>query len=167
VLAGTAAGAALLSACTGGGGQPDPTEPGGPEDPDRGLRAEIGRSESELIALYAAAAAVLTGREAERVATLGERHPAYRQAIDPDRLAEAAPTAAEGTTPSTAPTTPAPVLPTDPAEVVAVLAAAERAAAEDRARQCVQAVDGELTRVIALAGAGSAAAAAALGRGRA
>jgi hypothetical protein len=169
VVAGSAAGAALLSACTGGGGQPSPTEPGGPEDPDRGLRADIGRSESALIALYAAAAAALAGRPAERVAAIGERHPAYRQAIDPDRLADATPAAEEGSTQTASSPSPSssPVLPTAPADVLAVLVAAERAAAEERARQCVSAVDGELARVIVLAGAGSAAAAEALGRVRA
>lgn len=167
VLAGTAGGAALLSACT-GGGQPAPTEPGGPEDPDRGLRAEIGRSEAALIALYAEAAPRLSGEAAARVAALGERHPAYRQAIDPDRLAEATPTAADGSTPSTVPSASATAsLPADQAAVLAALVAAETAAAEERARQSVAAVDGELARVIVLAGSGSAAAAEALGRVRA
>lgn len=163
-LSAVVAGAAALSACTGGGGQPAPTDPGGPEDPDRGLRAEIGRSEAALIALYAAAVPRLDGALAAKVATLGERHPAYRQAIDPDRLADATPTPEQGGSASPQPSTPAPTLPASPEGVLTALREAETAAAEDRARQAVSATDGELARVIVLAGAGSAAAAQVLRR---
>ncbi|MGE0817985.1 MAG: hypothetical protein AB7O74_04905 [Candidatus Nanopelagicales bacterium] len=167
-----AAGGALLvpalAACTSGPGDPTPTDPGGPEDPDRGLRAEIGRSESELVALYTAAAAALGASGGAAVATIGERHKAYRQAIDPDDLASLPPSAlasASGSASASAspsPTRTAPSLPSSRAGILATLLDAEQAAAAARATQCVQAVDAELARVIALAGAGCAGAAAML-----
>ncbi len=168
LVAATAAG---LAACTtASNGNPTPTDPGGPEDPDRALRAEIGRDESRLLALYAAAGAVLTGAAASRVAAVGARHEAYRQAIDPDGLASASASAtASGTasgSASAAPTTPA--LPAvTAANALSVLTAAENAAAAARATQSASAVDPSLTRVIVLAGAGAASAAAVVASGRA
>lgn len=170
LVAATAAG---LAACTtASNGNPTPTDPGGPEDPDRALRAEIGRDESRLVALYAAAGAVLTGAVASRVTAVGARHDAYRQAIDPDGLATASVSAsgtgtASGTAgASTAPTAPA-LPPVTAATALSVLTAAETAAAAARATQSASAVDPSLTRVIVLAGAGAASAAAVLAAGRA
>jgi hypothetical protein len=152
--------AATVAACTNGGGEPAPTDPGGPEDPDRGLRAEIGRSETALIDLYAAATGVLSGATREVVAGLGERHPAYRQAIDPDGLATQSPTASPtGSASPSPPASPSPAPTVTSATAVAVLLEAESRAAKQRAAQCVRATDPELARVIALAGAGCAAAA--------
>lgn len=168
-----AAGAVLLApalaACTTDPGQPAPTDPGGPEDPDRALRAEIGRSESGLVDLYAAAAAALGASDGAGVALVGERHKAYRQAIDPDDLASLPPSAlatAEGSgsaspSPTASPSS-TPTLPSGKAGILATLLDAEQAAAASRATQCVTAVDPELARVVALAGAGCAGAAAML-----
>jgi hypothetical protein len=172
VLRASAVGAAglLLAACTGGDGGPAPTAPGGPEDPDRALRAEIGRSETELVELYAATAALVPPATSAAVRELGARHEAYRQAIDPDGLATATPTAS-GTSASAASGTASPTsgagasplpLPTGPltaSAAAALLRSAELSAARARVPQSVRAVDEELARVIALAGAGSAAAA--------
>ncbi|MDA8435708.1 MAG: twin-arginine translocation signal domain-containing protein [Actinomycetales bacterium] len=161
------AGAAGLAACTtASNGSPTPTDPGGPEDPDRALRAEIGRDESRLVALYAAAAAVLTGAVASRVAAVGARHDAYRQAIDPDGLATASATASGTPGASTAATEPA-LPPVTASTAVRVLTAAETAAATARATQAASAVDPSLARVVVLAGAGAASAAAVLATGRA
>lgn len=161
------AGAAGLAACTtASNGSPTPTDPGGPEDPDRALRAEIGRDESRLVALYAAAAAVLTGAVASRVAAVGARHDAYRQAIDPDGLATASATASGTPGASIAATEPA-LPPVTASTAVRVLTAAETAAATARATQAASAVDPSLARVVVLAGAGAASAAAVLATGRA
>lgn len=161
-------GSALLVACTrASGGDTEPTAPGGPEDPDRGLRAEIGTQEGALIALYAAAVAKLSGREAKAVAALGARHDAYRQAIDPDGLATASPTGSPSpstTRPSASPS-PSVSLPSSSAGIVAALRKAERGAASARLAQSLRAVDGELARVIVLAGTGAAGAAEVLAGG--
>lgn len=166
VAAGTALLMPSLAACTTGEGQPTPTDPGGPQDPDRALRAQIGREESALVALYGAAAAALGASAGASVAIVGDRHKAYRQAIDPDDLASLPPSAlatgdAGGSgSPSTSVTpTPTPTLPTTRAGIIATLLDAEQSAAAERATQCVRAVDAELARVVALAGAGCAGAA--------
>ena len=158
--------AASLAACTtASNGGRAATDPGGPDDPDRGLRALIGRDESRLSALYASAALVLTGAAATRVAAVGARHEAYRQAIDPDRL-EASSAVASGTPGATA----APAAPTLPpvteATALRVLTAAEAEAAAARATQSTSAVDPSLARLIVLAGTGAASAAAVLAAGR-
>ena len=162
----TAAATGLAACTTASNGSPAPTDPGGPEDPDRALRAEIGREETRLIALYAAAAGVLTGAVAQRVAVVGARHEAYRQAIDPDRLAtDAAVTITSASTGATGAPVPSalPALPTMTATTaVSVLAAEETAAAAARAAQSATAVDVSLARVVVLAGAGAASAAAVL-----
>lgn len=148
---------AALAACTRGGSTPAPTEPGGPEDPDRALRAEQGEAESQMSARYVAAAPVITGALGARVTALGARHDAYRQAIDPDRLA-ASPSigTASASTPGATATLP---VPGTEAAAIAGLLAAETAAARQRAVAAARAVDPELARYIVLAGAGSAAAA--------
>jgi hypothetical protein len=168
VVAGAAA-VASLTACTRDGGAPEPTAPGGPEDPDRALRAAIGASESALIAMYAAAVPLLTGTQAQRVQRLGQRHAAYRQAIDPDGLATTSPTSTPdpGASPTATPSpavTPWPAPPASASAALSALREAERTSADGLQAQCVLAVDAELARVVALAGAGSAAAAAELRR---
>lgn len=165
-----AAATAGLAACTtASNGNAAPTDPGGPEDPDRALRAQIGRDETRLSALYAAAAAVLGGAAATRVTAVGARHDAYRQAIDPDGLATAAATASAPAGASAAlPSATASALPpVTAATALSVLTSAETAAAAARATQSVAAVDPSLVRVIVLAGAGAASAAAVLAAGRA
>lgn len=160
-----AAAGASLAACTrGSDGSPAPTAPGGPKDPDRALRAEVGRQETALSALYAAAAAKLPGAQAAAVTALGARHAAYRQAIDPDGLATQAPSAdaSDGASPSpsrSASPTPAVSLPSGATDIVAALRKAERTAATSRVGQSVRAVDAELARLIVLAGTGAAGAA--------
>ena len=172
-----AATAALVGCTRQSGGEPAPTEPGGPEDPDRALRAEVGRAEARLTALYVASTATLPTATATRLRLLGERHEAYRQAIDPDRLADLL--ASGSPTPSASPSTglppgsangtPSPSTSTSPsttpAGVVRALRAGETEAARARASQSVRAVDPELARVIVLAGAGAAAAAQVLSGG--
>ena len=96
-----AATAALVGCTRQSGGEPAPTEPGGPEDPDRALRAEVGRAEARLTALYVASTATLPTATATRLRLLGERHEAYRQAIDPDRLADLLASGSPSTSPST------------------------------------------------------------------
>ncbi|MFN8169445.1 MAG: hypothetical protein U0S36_11755 [Candidatus Nanopelagicales bacterium] len=159
-------GSALLVACTrASGGDTEPTAPGGPDDPDRALRAEIGAQESALIALYAAAVAKLSGGEAKAVAALGARHDAYRQAIDPDGLATAAPTGSPSPSPSRPSPSPSTSLPSSSTGIVAALRKAERGAASARLAQSLRAVDGELARVVVLAGTGAAGAAEVLSGG--
>ncbi len=161
-LSGAVGVTAVLVACTRSSSDPggDPaTQPGGPEDPDRALRAEVGRAESELTALYAALSPVLASAESTRVRALGARHEAYRQAIDPDRLADSPTATPSGTgslsaTPS-ASATPAPTA-SSAVAALAQLRAAERQAAVARVQQAVRATDPDLARVIVLAGTGAA-----------
>lgn len=150
-----------LAACTtaSSSGTPTQTDPGGPEDPDRALRAEVAADEARLTALYAAAAKVLTGPSATRTAALGERHAAYRAAVAP-ASASASPSGSGST--SATPTAP----PVTAANALKVLVAAEAAAATSRATQAARATDAELALVIVLAGTGAAAAAAALSAAR-
>ncbi len=167
----TAAAAGLTACTTASNGSPAPTDPGGPQDPDRALRAEIGRDETRLSALYAAAAGVLTGAVATQVADVGARHDAYRQAIDPDGLATASASATASAPAGASAPPPSPTetsLPTlTAATALPVLVAAETAAAAARATQSAAAVDPSLVRVVVLAGAGAASAAAVLSAGRA
>ncbi len=156
-----------LAACTTAtNGNPDPaTAPGGPEDPDRALRAEVGRAETTLIALYATYGPGIAAPLGTRVTALGSRHAAYRQAIDPDHLADApgsgtasGSTASRSASPAVTPVRPA----STPAAVRATLArllTAEVETAKARAAQCARATDADLARTIVLAGAGAAAAA--------
>jgi hypothetical protein len=166
-----AAGAALAGCTRGSDGTPGPTAPGGPEDPDRALRAEIGAQETALSALYASAVEVLPAAQAAGVTRLGERHEAYRQAIDPDGLATQSPsgTASAGSTsgspsPSASPA-PTTARPSTPAAAIEALRKAEQRAASTRITQSVRAVDAELARLIVLAGAGAAGAAEVLAGG--
>jgi hypothetical protein len=153
-----------LAACTtaSSSGTPTQTDPGGPEDPDRALRAEVASDEARLTALYAAAAKVLTGTPAARAAAVGQRHEAYRAAVLPAAGSASASGASGATGASAAPTTPAVVAGT----ALKALVTAETAAAAARATQSARATDAELARVIVLAGAGAAAAAADLSTGR-
>jgi hypothetical protein len=151
-----------LTACTtaSSSGHPTQTDPGGPEDPDRALRAEVAAAEARLTALYATAATVLSGTPAARAAAVGQRHEAYRAAVQPASVSASA-SGATGAGPT-------PSLPAVSAGTAStVLVAAETAAAAARATQSARATDSELARVIVLAGAGAAAAAAVLSAGRA
>ncbi len=158
---------ASLAACTtaSSSGTPTQSDPGGPEDPDRALRAEVAADEARLTALYAAASKVLTGTPATRASAVGQRHEAYRAAVLPatgSTAGSATPSGASGATGATgAPTLP----PVSAGTALKVLVAAETAAAAARATQSASATDAELARVIVLAGAGAAAAAAALSAG--
>ena len=149
-----------LSACTtaSSSGTPTQTDPGGPEDPDRALRAEVAADEARLTALYAAAASVLTGATATRTSVLGERHAAYRVAVAPVSA-----TASPSGSASASPTLPA----VTAATALKVLVAAESTAASARATQAARATDPELARVIVLAGTGAASAASSLSAARA
>lgn len=164
-----ASAAAALAACTrSSDGTPSPTAPGGPKDPDRALRAEVGADETALSALYAAAGAKLSGATATAITELGARHTAYRQAIDPDGLATRAPSDAASGSGSASPSTttrPVPTLPSGESEIVATLRKTEREAASTRSAQAQRAVDAELARLIVLAGAGAAGAAQVLAGG--
>lgn len=166
-----ASAAAGLAACTTSpAGRPTTTDPGGPQDPDRALRAEIGRDELRLTALYTQAAGALPGAAAARVSAIGARHVAYRTAVDPAGLSGA--TGATGATGPSGSTGPAasvapPSIPPTALTALSILVAAETAAAGDRARQSAAAIDPELARIVVLVGAGAAAAAAALSSARA
>jgi hypothetical protein len=167
-----AAGAALAGCTRGSDGTPGPTAPGGPEDPDRALRAEIGAQETALSGLYASAVEVLPAAQAASVTRLGERHEAYRQAIDPDGLATQSPNGTASATGSTSGSpspsaSPAPTAarPSTPAAAIEALRKAEQRAASTRITQSVRAVDAELARLIVLAGAGAAGAAEVLAGG--
>jgi hypothetical protein len=157
--------AAALAACTrSSDGTPSPTAPGGPKDPDRALRAEVGADETALAALYAAASAKLSGATATAITELGARHTAYRQAIDPDGLATRPPSETASGSVSSSPSrsagaVPTPTLPSGASEIVATLRKAEREAASTRSAQALRAVDAELARLIVLAGTGAAGAA--------
>jgi len=151
-----------LAACTTAtsSGTPTQSDPGGPEDPDRALRAEVGADEARLTALYAAAAKVLTGSAALRAAALAPRHAAYRAAVEP---ASSSATPSGSSSPSASASVPVVTAST----ALQVLVAAEAAAATARATQSTRATDAGLARVIVLAGTGAAAAAAALSAARA
>ena len=166
-----ASAAAGLAACTTSpAGRPTTTDPGGPQDPDRALRAEIGRDELRLTALYTQAAGALPGAAAARVSAIGARHVAYRTAVDPAGLSGATGvTGATGPSGSTGPAASVapPSIPPTALTALSILVAAETTAAGDRARQSAVAVDPELARIVVLVGAGAAAAAAALSSARA
>jgi len=153
-----------LAGCTSSPGpEPKPTSPGGPEDPDRDLRAEIGRDQAQLTALYAAAD--VPGSLAADVTDIGARHAAYGQAIDPRTPSSSAtPSAPTGTSDGASSDTSASPNPTPTTPVVGVkgLRRAELASSSVLLNQAPRAVDPELARLIVLAAAGSAAAAEAL-----
>jgi hypothetical protein len=175
LIASAAAGLAACTTATNGGPSATATTPGGPEDPDRALRTQVGLDEARLVALYAAAAAVLSGSQATRVAALGERHAAYLRAIDPDALTTPSPTGSVtgssgsggAPSPGTSQPLPQPLPPVTAGTARTVLLAAETTAADSRARQSAAAVDPTLARVIVLAGTGAASAATVLSSGRA
>jgi hypothetical protein len=163
-----ASAAAGLAACTTSpAGRPARTEPGGPEDPDRALRSEVGADEARLTALYGQAAAALPASSSSRIAAIGARHEAYRTAVDPAGLAGA--TGATGASGASGPSSSVapPSAPPTAVTALTLLVAAETAAAAARARQAADAVDPELARILVLVGAGEAAAATALASARA
>jgi len=140
---------------------PQPTSPGGPEDPDQALRAEIGRAQAQLTALYEAADVPAVIRA--QVTAIGERHRAYGQAIDPKSLGSAG--SSPAAEPSASPASPSPatsaVAPAPPTPTLGRkgLRRAELASSAALIKQAGRAVDPELARLIVLAAAGSAAAA--------
>ena len=151
------AGALALTGCTSTAGPPvaGPT-PGGPADPDAGLRTSVATAEAALAARYARARAAYPGLR--RALAVGDRHASYVAAVLP-----AAPSASGSPAgPTLAATPPA----ASAAATLADLEAAERAAAKDRLAQCGRAGDDELARVLALVGAGCAAAAESLRQAR-
>jgi hypothetical protein len=162
-LSGAVAATAVLVACTRSDPGGDPaTQPGGPQDPDRALRAEVGLAESSLSALYAALTPALAASVSSRVIALGQRHDAYRQAIDPDRLADSpapSPTGSSSASVASTPARSASPSASSSASALAQLRAAERAAATARVQQAARAADPELARVIVLASTGEASAA--------
>lgn len=142
-----------------------PVDPGGPQDPDRELRAEVGGQQLVLIGLYSLAKGGLSTLVDARVALLGTRHEAYRQAISPDRSSEPA----TSVTPSGGSTSPSakPSPTTSQSDIgtgnsLQDLIVAETASAARFIEQSMRASDPELVRLLVLAGAGSAAAAAVL-----
>ena len=152
-----------LAGCTSSSGpDPKPTSPGGPEDPDRVLRAEIGRDQAQMTALYEAAEVpAVIGAQ---VKAIGERHRAYGQAIDPKSSGSAGPSPA-APEPASSPASPSPATyavtpaPSTPTLGPKGLRKAELASSATLIKQAGRAVDPELARLIVLAAAGSAAAA--------
>jgi len=158
--------AGVLAAC-GGSGVPaartDPqTEPGGALDPDRALRAEAGRAEKALSALYASVAPAFPTKIAAAILALGARHEAYRAAIDPDNLAvtgTSTPAGSAAPLPTSTRTEPNLSTSTTPKAALDRLRAAETDAATSLTAQAVRAKDPDLARRLVLAAAGAAAAA--------
>jgi hypothetical protein len=152
-----------LAGCT-SSSEPDPkpTSPGGPEDPDGALRAEIGRDQAQMTALYEAAD--VPAAIGAQVTAIGERHRAYGQAIDPKSLGSAGSPPAV-TEPAASPASPSPATsavvsaPPTPTLGRKGLRKAELASSATLIKQAGRAVDPELARLIVLAAAGSAAAA--------
>lgn len=142
--------------------EPKPTSPGGPDDPDRALRAEIGRDQAHMTALYEAAD--VPAAISVQVMAIGERHRAYGHAIDPK--AQSSDASSSGTpppagssadpSPATSGAVPAPQTPVLGRKG---LRRAELASSSTLIKQADRAVDSELVRLIVLAAAGSAAAA--------
>jgi hypothetical protein len=162
-----AAAGATLTACTtaSNDGSPTTASPGGPEDPDRGLRAELAASEQALSDLYAEVAPTLPVVLATRITALGSRHDAYRAAVDPAGATAPAAGSSPGSITAAASASPARTS-GDVAFALRRLRTAETAAAAARATQSARATDAELARVVVLTGAGAAGAAEVLRRVR-
>ena len=140
----------VLAGCTSSSNdKPAPPSPGGPEDPDRKLRAQVGADQDRLTALYAAAD--VPSRAQKTVTELGARHLAYGQAINPVKPS-AAPSGAtaSGSADSRVPVT---------ALGLKGLRKAELVSSSTLIAQANKAVDPDLARLLVLAAAGSAAAA--------
>jgi hypothetical protein len=154
-LAGVTAGAGALAACTSSGSGGQSPSPGGSDDPDAALRAEVAAQETALLDLYAATASGLTGTAAARLTALGSRHRDYRAAVLPSSWSASATGSSSGSgSPSSSTTGGA----TAPATVRGVREAETRAAGQ-RVAQAGRARDPELARVLVLAAAGAAGAA--------
>ena len=147
--------------------KPTPTTPGSPQDPDRALRAEVGRDQAQLIALYASANVPTS--VATDIRELGARHRVYGQAIDqhPPGSGSQSPSTdpqADGASldanPDPSASTTAP--PATPVLGLKGLRRAEIASSTKLLEQAGRAKNPELTRILVLAAAGSAAAAEAL-----
>jgi hypothetical protein len=144
-----------LAGCTSSSNdKPVPPSPGGPEDPDRELRAQVGADQGRLTALYAAAD--VPSRAMKTVTELGARHLAYGQAINPVKPS-ATPS---GASPSGA-TSSGSAVPQAPVTALGLkgLRKAELASSATLIAQANKAVDPDLARLLVLAAAGSAAAA--------
>ncbi len=141
--------AAVAGCTTSSGGQSTPTSPGGPEDPDRALRDQVGAEQRRLVALYANAD--VPSAVASNVTTLGSRHVAYGQAINP--AGQVVPTSADAAPSANASTEPV---------GLKGLRKAELSSSTMLIEQASKAVDPELARLLVLSAAGSAAAAEAL-----
>jgi hypothetical protein len=151
-LAGVAAGAGALAACTSGSGGQSPS-PGGSDDPDAALRAEVAAQETALLELYAATASGLAGAAAARLTALGSRHRDYRAAVLPSSASASAKASSSASgSPSSSATGGAPA-------TVRGVREAETRAAGQRVAQSGRAQDAELARVLVLAAAGAAGAA--------
>jgi hypothetical protein len=146
--------------------KPTPTTPGSPQDPDHDLRAEVGRDQAAMTALYLSAK--VPSSMATKVSDLGERHKAYGRAIDPKHATDGSSSAdpapvndgASLDGGSQAPSGSA--TPETPSLGIKGLRKAEIASSTTLLSQAKRAVDPELTRILVLAAAGSASAAEAL-----
>jgi hypothetical protein len=161
-----AAAGAALTACTtaSDGTAPTTASPGGPEDPDRALRAEVAASEHQLSTLYAEIAPTLPLALASRITALGSRHAVYGAAVDPASASSSATTGAASGSASPSRTTTRSGTSSDVRFALRRLRTAETAAAAARATQSTRATDSELARVIVLTGTGAAGAAEVLKR---
>lgn len=121
----------VIAACS-GGTTPDPSPTG--EDPDLALRARIADQESELISSYEAAVRRFP-ELAKDLNPILEQHRAHRTA-----LGAASASASPSATATAA----------SAAETLALLAAAESAAADDCTTACVKSTGEETARLLAL-----------------
>ena len=145
VLGLAAAAAIPLAGCT-TESEPGPTISPSPTEPDPSadvaLQELVVAQESNLLAQYAATIAAHPAL-ATSLAPLAQQHQDHLDALQP-----AQPSADGNRTPSN--------IPTDPTAAIAQLAAAERAAADERTSACEQAIAMDLTRLLALIAASEA-----------
>ena len=164
------AAAASLTACTGDVSPPAADDPPPPE-PDAVLRGRVVSAERTLLALYAATAARHPSLS-ERLLPLAVRHGRHLAVVEtsgptaPPVPSTSAPTASPGRTDGspTPESVQTPDVSTDLATAVAVLRAAERAAADDRIADCLDSEDGALAEILAAVAACEAAHEVLLGR---
>ncbi|HEU0213117.1 MAG TPA: hypothetical protein VFR13_03460 [Jiangellaceae bacterium] len=160
VLVGAAA--VSLTACTGNVSPPADDPP--PPEPDAVLRGRVVGAERALLALYAATAARHPSLS-ERLLPFAVRHGRHLAVVEtsgptaPPEPSISAPTASPGRTDGSP--TPEPVqtpdVVADLTTAVAVLRAAERAAADDRIADCLDSEDGVLAELLAAVAACEAA----------
>ncbi len=153
----TCAATVATAGCTSTGPRPPavPSEPPTVEDPDAGIRAQVGRSERELIEAYALAVAAVPALRTA-LAPLAAHHGAHLLRVTgeapPSEPAEAPPADARPTGAAGG------AAPVDPPieEVLAGLMAAEQRALAQRGASCDRAVDPDLARDLALIAASEA-----------